>query len=443
MQERGATVAVIGSGGAEAALVHKYSKSPHVKRIIAIPGNDMMQELSEKPVETFQRVAATDTKNISKICRDNQVVLTDLRQEMAIKNGVGDALRRAGVAVVGPSRKAGLLESDKLYARELASLSEIPQPTYKGLRSIRQAYSYLLGKADRKWFVKAAGLAEGKGVISADTKGEVMEAMKRLRKDFPIASRYFLIENGIEGEEVSSFWAMDGETCVHLGDAQDHKRAFDGDIGENTGGMGAVSNPQITKDIKLEREIASIVIRTDESQRLAGESFVGVLFLGAMITEKKPRVKLLEYNARWGDPEAQVIVPGLEVDFFELGMAISEGRLHKMKIMKDNKVRVAVAGVAKGYPGDHSAANNKQIFGLEAAKKIDGVTIYGAAVKVEDEKYYANGGRLFYVVGEGDNVIEAREKAYAAMGEISIEGDNLHYRTDIGWRDVQRIQNGV
>ena len=169
-----------------------------------------------------------------------------------------------------------------------------------------------------------------------------------------------------------------------------------------------------------------------------GRPYKGILYLGGIIVNGK--VYVIEFNARWGDPEAQVVVPRMKIDLFKMGLSVVRGDIKDLKIITDEKVYVAVAGVSKGYPQDYSRVKGKQIFGLEAAETVEGVEIYGAGIKVKDKKNYADGGRLFYVVGEGSDVTQAREKAYRVMSEISIEGNNLHYRKDIGWRDVKRLR---
>ncbi|OGH18772.1 MAG: phosphoribosylamine--glycine ligase [Candidatus Levybacteria bacterium RIFCSPHIGHO2_01_FULL_40_15b] len=446
MKERGATVAIIGSGGAEAALVHKYSQSPHVDRLIVIPGNDMMREVSLKPVETFQTVKATDVGRISRICHDEGVRIADIRQERAVEADMAQILSEFDITVIGPTRRAGILEWDKTYGRAIATLADIPQPNYEVFNDINYIKEVLLRDGDRVRFVKAAGLADGKGAMRTASNEEVLRVIEKLKREYPDATFAFLFEEEVIGEEFSAFAVSDGKSFIRLGEAQDNKREYDGDLGENTGGMGANNRPIVVAETELQEGIETIFQKTFDMQRKMKQGkhpYRGVLFLGGMVTERagEKEIVLVEYNARWGDPEAQVIVPGLKVDFFELGMAIAEGRLRNLKIENDGKARVAVAGVSKGYPRDYSQVKGKEIRGFTDAKKVDGVTIYGAAVKVEEGKYFANGGRLFYVVGEGEDVIQARQRAYEAMERISVEGNNLHYRTDIGWRDVERMRN--
>ncbi|MCL5090424.1 MAG: phosphoribosylamine--glycine ligase, partial [Patescibacteria group bacterium] len=292
-------------------------------------------------------------------------------------------------------------------------------------------------------------LAEGKGALPAENNNEARERILEMAK-FKEAGEVFLVEEWLtgdeeKGEEFSSFAFCDGKNFQMIGNAQDHKRANNFDEGENTGGMGCSSPPLVlTKEIEKEikEKIFSKVLKGLASE---GRAYQGVLYLGGMIIKKKGKLcpYIIEFNARWGDPEAQVLLPGLKNDLYEVGVALSQGKIHQLKINHDHKARVVVAAASKGYPGDYSQVKGKEVFGLEEVSKIAGVRLYGAGVKKEGCHFYANGGRLFYLVGEGKNVIEARSKVYEAMAKVYIEGNNLHYRTDIGWRDVGRLRNNL
>jgi len=451
------TVVVIGSGGAESALVDKYSRSEEVGHIIAIPGNDTMQDLTHKPVTTYQDLKPDQTVEIALLVSDlneqSPIAFVDIRDESAIASGLSNQLALHKVAVVSPSQKAGQIESDKYFARVFGEYINFPQPKYQVLdftnlpygKKFPDYYDRVIEKvSDGLKFVKASGLAQGKGVIGANGREEIEQAVEQLRRNFPQASGKILIEDGMVGEEFSGFAMSNGKSYKVIGYAQDHKRAYDGDKGPNTGGMGAVSRPLIIENddwlqITVNKEIFG---RTFEGMKESGIPYKGVLFLGGMAVEKLgvnvPHV--VEFNSRWGDPEAQVLLPGIENDLFEMNSRIIRGNFRDYEVRTDNKVRVAVAGASKGYPEDYSHVTGKEIKGLDAVGDMDGVLLYGAGVVRLDGKYYANGGRLFYVVGEGDDVIEARGRVYEAMNYISIDGDNLHFRTDIGWRDVERLQ---
>jgi phosphoribosylamine--glycine ligase len=366
------------------------------------------------------------------------VDLVDVAQDSAVKAGLVNTLNLFKIPAVGPTRAAGEIEWNKQHARIFGEYHGLPQPKYMPLATEAQAEKYLDTQENTRWFVKATGLADGKGAVPATSKREVLDAIKLLKKEYPNSAKTFLIEEWIEGEEFSAFAISDSRNFKILGYAQDHKREGDGDVGENTGGMGAVSHPLLITS-EIENQTKEIFNRTITRLKDSGDPYRGVLYLGGMVKDEK--VKIIEFNARWGDPEAQVIVPGLKVDLFEMGMESARGTLRRIKISDDGKARVAVAGVARGYPRfqEYSQVQGKEIKGLDEAGKTEGVTIYGAGVKIENKKHYVKGGRLFYVVGEGQDVAQARNRAYDAMEKINIDGDNLHYRKDIGWRDVERL----
>ncbi len=440
MKERGNTVLVVDGGGRGTALVHKYSQSPYVDRIIAVPGNDWMPKVTEKPVTIFPEIKTTDTVKITTLCRERDVDLVDVAQDNAVQAGVVNMLRHFKIPVVGPTKEAGRIEWDKNYARIVGENFGLPQPKYVSVCNSQEAKKFLDSQEVARWFVKAAGLAEGKGVIPATSKKEVLSAIEWLKTEYPEASQTILIEEWLEGEEFSAFVISDGKNFKILGHAQDHKRENDGDQGENTGGMGAVSHPLLIT-LGIKRQTENIFGITLTKLRDARREYKGLLYLGGIVVDGGI-VKIIEFNARWGDPEAQVVVPGLNVDFFEMGTEAAKGTLRRIKISDDGKVRVAVAGVAKGYPRsrEYSQVQGKEIFGLKDAGKVDGVIIYGAGVKIEEGRHFVDGGRLFYVVGEGKDVLQARDRIYEAMEVVRIEGNNLHFRTDIGWRDVERLR---
>ncbi len=441
---------VVGGGGRESSLVHGYSKSPHVKRVVSVPGNDLMQDTSEKPVQIYPDLKTTDVNAILDVCKREDVDLVDVAQDNAIEVGLVDALRQKGIPVVGPTRDAGEIEWSKVFARNMGKIIGLTQPDYGVFSTMEEGVEYLLKQpVNKSWFVKADGLAEGKGVIPIEGKKEIRARIKELRDRFPDASGIYLIEDWIgkeqepyeKGEEFSYFVITDGKIFKRLGAAQDQKRLYDNDQGPNTGGMGCTSPPFLLTQKMNSIIDDEIISRVFEYLRYIGREYKGVLYLGGIYLRNRNKIYVIEFNARWGDPEAQVVVPSLTTDLYELGIAVSDGRLRKIKVGVDGKYRIAVAGVAKGYPYNHGGVKGKEIFGIDDARKMDGVTIYGAGVAKVEGKYYVNGGRLFYVVGEGDSLIEVRGKVYEAMKRIRVEGDNLHYRTDTGLRDAGRFRN--
>ena len=433
-KEHGQTVLVVDGGGRGAVLVDKYRQSKQVGKILVVPGNDLMQLNTKKEVITFPNLKTTSVAEILEIAKLEKVDLVDVAQDNAIEVGLVDELIINGIPVVGPTRAAGQIEWDKAWSRMFMGKYSIPSPKYQVFYTEKDGIDFVKSSSGKSWFVKASGLAEGKGAIPANNKKEAIEAIKQMKK-FGRAGETYLLEEWLQGEEFSVFALSDGENFQVVGYAQDHKRVNDGDHGPNTGGMGCVSNPLIV-DRSIKYQVSSIMEKAVKALKKEGRPYVGVLYLGGMIVDNK--VNVLEFNARWGDPEAQVIIPSIKNDFFELADAIIMGELNEIKIETDKKVRVVVAATAKGYPTDYSKVKGKKVLGIEKAQKTS-AKVYGAGIKKNGRDWVVNGGRVLYTVGEGKDVIDAREKAYRAMAQISIEGDNLHYRTDIGWRDMARL----
>jgi len=442
-------VVVVDGGGRGSALVDAYSRSSHVKRVLAVPGNDLMQSVSEKPVEIFPRLKTTDVSEIIDICKQEHVDLVDVAQDNAVEAGLVDALMQKGIPVVGPTRKAGEIEWSKTYARKLGKQIGLPQPEFGVFTTMTEGIEYVLEQPDYKnWFVKADGLAEGKGVTPIENKNEVEARIRELQRKFPAPASTYLIEDWIgreqepyeTGEEFSYFVITDGKVFKKLGVAQDQKRLFDKDEGPNTGGMGSTSPPYLVNEEISSQTEKKIIKPVFEDFKQLGITYKGILYLGAIYLPNRRKVYIIEFNARWGDPEAQVILPGLQTDLFELGQSVVNQDLNGIEIKTDGKYRVAIAGVSVGYPGDYSDVVGKEIWGIDQVMKTDGIKFYGAGIKKEGRKYYVSGGRLFYIVGEGKNPIEARERAYGAMAEVGVEGNNLHFRTDTAWRDVERFR---
>ncbi len=442
-------VAVIDCDGRGAALVRAYAKSHNVESIIAIPGNDLMKICTDKSVRTFPTVNTTSITDIVKICKLNSVSFVDVAQDDAVAKGLVDILRKkvATLCVLGPTKAAGEIEWSKAYARQLGTKHSLPQPKYQICNSEEQGIAYMRSlPKDTPVFVKASGLAKGKGSIPAETFKEAVTAIKSMTS-FGNAGKTFLIEHWLRNEdssnaeEFSSFAITDGITVKILGNAQDHKRAYNNDQGPNTGGMGCSTPPLVINDhiASKTEDIFNTIVKGLYTE---GRQYTGILYLGGILQYQQNKLvpNIVEWNARWGDPEAQVIVPGIKNDILELGYSVVTHTIKDHAIQSDGKARVVVAGVSKGYPADYSAVIGKQIYGLDNVMNMEGIEVYGAGVSVQDGKHYATGGRLFYIVGEGRNVLEARLKAYAAIGHVSIEGDNLHYRDDIGWRDVARLR---
>ncbi len=442
------TVMIIDGGGRGSALVAKYAQSPFVKKIVVIPGNDLMQKISKKPVETFPLLKTSSVNEIVALCKERNVALVDVAQDNAIASKLVDLLEKEGIPVIGPSWLAGQIEWSKSFARICLLKKGIKQPFFRICHSTDEGIAFIESQPDQPWFIKADGLCEGKGSLPASNNDEACKQILALSQ-FGEAGKVFLIEKWLggrdtKGEEFSVLTLTDGKDFKIVGTAQDHKRVFDFDQGDNTGSMGSSSSPLLLHAV-LMQDVTKIIAQTLEALREEGVIYKGILYLNGMVLFENGKYVpyVIEYNARWGDPEAQVLLPGIQNDLFLLSKAVIEGNLRKTPIVLDKKVRVAVAGTTRGYPGDYTNAKGKQIFGIDEASRLPNVQILPAAITQKNGKQYANGGRLFYVVGEGKDTISARHYAYAAMSLISVEGNNLHYRTDIGWRDVQRLREGV
>ncbi|MDP3955319.1 MAG: phosphoribosylamine--glycine ligase [bacterium] len=429
------TVLVVDGGGRGAALVDKYARSKKVGKILVVPGNDLMQINTKKPVVTYQHLKTTSVPEILKICKKEKVDLVDVAQDNAVEAGLVDRLVESGINAFGPTRKAGQIEWDKAWARDFMRKYKIPYPEYYIFASEKAGIEFVKSKPNKQWFVKASGLAEGKGAIPASNVLEAISAIRQMKK-FGKSGEIYLLEEWLIGEEFSAIAFCDGNDFAVIGYAQDHKRVYDGDKGPNTGGMGCVSNPLII-DGKIKKQVEKIFKQSVIGLKNEGRSYRGVLFLGGIVVKQK--VSAIEFNARWGDPEAEVLLPGVENDLYDISMAIISGNIKKINLKIDKKVRVAVAACSLGYPVDYSKIKGKKVLGIEDVIKA-GAKVYGAGIKKVEESYVVNGGRVLYIVGEGKNVVEARKKAYKAMKFISIEGNNLHFRTDIGWRDLERMK---
>lgn len=447
MKSKNNTVLIIDSGGRGAALVAKYLQSKYVGRVIAIPGNDLMRINTSKPVLIYPYLKTTSIPEILEVCLKERVSLVDVVQDNAVEAGLVDVLIKNNIQAVGPTKLAGQIEWDKAWARNFGKRHNIPQPVFEICNSPKEGFNFLKSQPDQSWFIKASGLAEGKGALSARSNKEARKMVKEMAR-FGKSGKTFLIEKWLKSEdnepaeEFSMFVVCDGKHYKIIGSAQDHKRVNNFDEGENTGGMGCSSSPLVLTP-QIRKAIETKIIKpTIKGLREENIAYKGILYLGGIIIKHKGQLVpyVIEFNARWGDPEAEVILPGITNDLFEINMAILEGNVNKVNIQTDHKSRVVITAVSKGYPTNYEKVKGKEVFGLDEARKIKGVRLYGAGIKVIGKKYYAYGGRLFYIVGEGKSIIQARQKAYEAIALVHIDGNNLHYRTDIGWRDVQRLQ---
>jgi phosphoribosylamine---glycine ligase len=420
-------ILLLGSGGREHALAWKMAASPLVDRIICAPGNAGIAREAE-----CVTLDIADHAAVVAFCRAKGIDFVVVGPEAPLCAGIVDDLEAAGIKAFGPSRAAARLEGSKGFTKDLCRANGIPTAAYERFRTADPAKAYARARGT-PLVVKADGLAAGKGVIVAESLGEAEAAIDMIfGGGLGDAGAELVIEEFLDGEEASFFALCDGETAIPLAAAQDHKRAFDGDKGPNTGGMGAYSPAPIIDAAMSARVMDEIVLPTLRAMTAMGAPYRGVLFAGLMITTAGP--KLIEYNVRFGDPECQVLMLRLMSDLLPALLATRDGMLKSIDLRWYPQPALSVVMAARGYPGSY--AKGSVIEGLDAAAAVEGVEIFHAGTKQDAGRILANGGRVLDVCALGDTVGEARARAYEAISRIRWpEG---FCRTDIGWRAVER-----
>ncbi|MFN3286228.1 MAG: phosphoribosylamine--glycine ligase [bacterium] len=415
-------VLVVGSGGREHALVWALSRSPLVQAVYCAPGNPGMREARRVPV------SSSDVPGLVAAARDLRPDLVVVGPEDPLARGLVDALQAEGFRVFGPTRAAARIEWSKVYAKELLSRAGVPQPEHRSFDSPEEAVRWVRSVGGR-CVVKADGLAAGKGALVCADPEEAEEAVRSLMVEgrFGQAGRRVVVEEYLDGEEASALAFVDGECVVPMVLAQDHKRLLDGDRGPNTGGMGAVAPLSHLPPSLSERVRREILEPAAEALCRDGAPFRGVLYAGLMLTREGPKV--LEFNARFGDPEAQVLLPLLESDVVEVLVATCEGRLGDVRLRWKPKAAVCVVAAAEGYPD--SPVKGRTVHGLDTELPED-TLVFCAGVDEQDGRLVTSGGRVLNAVGLGPDVRSAREAAYRVFGQVGFEG--MHYRRDIGLR---------
>ena len=414
-------ILLLGSGGREDALAWRLRQSPSCDALIAAPGNPGIARWAE-----CVGVDPCDREAVTQLARDRSVDLVVIGPEAPLVAGVGDALRSAGFAVFGPNAAAAQLEGSKGFTKDLCEANGIPTAGYERTERAGDALA-ALDRFGLPVVVKADGLAAGKGVTVAMTRGEAEEAILAAG-DSPL-----VIEEFLEGEEASLFALVDGETAVLFATAQDHKRVGDGDTGPNTGGMGAYSPAPVLNPELAKRAMDEIVRPTARALAAAGTPFSGVLYAGLMLTAEGP--KLIEYNVRFGDPECEAIMPRVEGDFARLLLSVAMGRLAEAQPELSDKFAVTVVVAARGYPGTPAAGG--VIRQIEAAEQVEGVTVFHAGTSQGEQGLVAKGGRILAVTAVAETVGAARARAYRAVDQIDF-ADGFH-RRDIAWRELERV----
>ncbi|MBF0570859.1 MAG: phosphoribosylamine--glycine ligase [Candidatus Omnitrophica bacterium] len=413
-------VLVIGSGGREHALCWKIKQSPKVKRLYCAPGNGGIARIAE-----CVGIAADDVQGLLQFALSKKIDLTIVGPEASLVAGVVDIFVQKGLKIFGPSQAASQLEGSKVFAKEFMQRRHIPTAVYKVFNDPALAVTYLQ-QAKFPLVVKADGIAAGKGVyVCADIKA-AKKAIEEImvQKIFAVAGDRIVIEECLQGPEVSLLAVCDGKHFLVLPTSQDHKRIFDDDLGPNTGGMGAFSpSPLVTVEV-LDQIIARIIEPTIRGMYQEGNPFKGVLFAGLMLTSDGP--KALEFNVRFGDPETQSILPRLQSDIVELFLAACDGRLHEIKVKWDESSCVCIVIASGGYPGKYQ--NGFVINGLDGVKEEDAV-VFHAGTKNDGGTLVTNGGRVLSVVSLGRNLEAAAVKAYNNVSKI--EFDHMFFRRDI------------
>ena len=421
-------ILIIGSGGREHALVWKIAQSPLAEKIYCAPGNGGIADLAE-----LVDIKADDVEKLLEFAIKEEIDFTVVGPEAPLAAGIVDRFREQGLKIFGPNKKASVLESSKVFAKELMKKYEIPTADF-WIFSDQQAALDFVRAQSRPLVIKADGLCAGKGVFVCPGLEEQENAIKSIFTDkiFGTQANSIIIEELLEGEEASIIVISDSINFVTMASSQDHKRIFDDDQGPNTGGMGAYS-PAPVIDSELLRKIqTSIISPTIQGMRKEGSIFSGVLYAGIMVTASGPKV--LEFNVRFGDPETQAILPRLKSDLLQVLMKAEQGKLSGISLDWDERDCVCVVLASGGYPGNYE--KGKAISGLNNFENEKDVVVFHAGTKKENGRFLTSGGRVLGVTGLGANIKEAMEKTYSAVSKISF--DKMFFRRDIAARALNR-----
>ena len=416
-------VLIVGSGGREHAIAYKVAQSSRVDRIYCAPGNAGIAEYAK-----LVPISASDYEALADFAVSHQVDLTVIGMDDPLVGGIVDVFESRGLRVFGPRAEAAMLEGSKAFAKDLMKKYSIPTAQYEVFEDKDKAEEYLRTQAKFPIVLKASGLALGKGVLICRDLEEALQGTEEIMgvKKFGSAGDQMVIEEFMTGREVSVLSFVDGKTVKEMASAQDHKRAGDGDTGLNTGGMGNFSpSPFYTKEIQ-EYCQKHIFQPTVDAMRAEGKEFRGVIFFGLMLTEDGPKV--LEYNCRFGDPEAQVVLPRMENDIVDVFEACIDGTLDQIDLKFRDEACVCVVLASDGYPLSYE--KGKEIRGLEQFKDRDGYFCFHAGTAFRDGKIVTNGGRVLGITALGENLKEARANAYRAVEWVDF--DNKYFRHDIG-----------
>jgi len=421
-------VLVVGGGGREHAICWKLSKSPNVKKIYAAPGNAGIGTLAE-----CVDIKIDDLAGLAQFAAQNGVDLTVVGPELPLTLGIVDHFESRKLKIFGPSKEASLIEGSKAFAKEFMHKHHIPTASYRIFSEHFEALDFIKS-AGYPLVVKADGLAAGKGAVICRNITEAVDTIEKImvQKVFGSAGLKLVIEEYLEGEEVTVMAFTDGKTIVPMIPSQDHKQIYDADEGPNTGGMGAYAPTSIVGNKMLKTICDEILEPTVHGLAAENRTYKGVLYCGLMVTGRG--VKVLEYNCRFGDPETQVVLPLLDTDLVEVFNNIAEGYLNIDEIKWSEKSAVTVVLASEGYPGKYDVG--KAIDGLNSVDQ-DNEIVFHAGTKLEGGKYLTNGGRVLNATAFGDGLKAAIANAYKLVRKLNFEG--MYYRSDIGWRSQNRI----
>ena len=414
---------MIGGGGREHALIRKLKESPRVETIYCAPGNGGISRDAQ-----CVAISAMDIDSVVQFAQENPVDLVFVAPDDPLAAGMVDALEAAGIRAFGPSKLAAEIESSKVFSKNLMKKYGIPTARYEVFDAPETALSYILEQNAWPAVIKADGLALGKGVVIAQNEAEARDALHSMMEDkiFGESGSRVVVEEFLTGPEVSVLAFTDGETVRPMVSSMDHKRAYDGDKGPNTGGMGTISpNPYYTAEI-AKRCMEEIFLPTVRAMQQEGRPFKGCLYFGLMLTPNGPKV--IEYNSRFGDPETQVVLPRLKTPLIEIVEAVVNGTLAQQEIEWEDNACACVVMASGGYP--KSYPKGLEITGLDDNGQIPGVTVYHAGTSYKDGKFFTAGGRVLGVTACGNTLAAALQKAYDGVHRIHFEG--AHYRKDIG-----------
>lgn len=420
------TVLVVGSGGREHSLAWKLAQSPQVDKVYCAPGNDGMNNVAETVNINF-----TDADGLVKFAKDKKIDLTVIGQEAASEAGVVDKFQEFGLKIFGPTKSAAIIETSKAFSKELMDKQNIPTAKFKNFDNFSNALEYVKSRP-LPIVIKADGLATGKGVTVAQTYAEAEEAINNimLKKIFGDSGDRIVIEDFLYGQEVSTHALCDGKTAVMFPSSQDHKQIYDGDKGPNTGGMGVIAPvPWVTKK-NLEDTKYKVVLPALEGLKNENKEFKGCLYPGLMVD--KDEINVIEFNSRFGDPEAETYMRLIDCDFYQLLENCASGKLKEEDISWKDGFAACVVIASKGYPA--SSSKGDVITGLDEAEKIEDVVIFHAATAKKDGQTLTAGGRVLNVTATGATLDDALNKAYEAVSLIRFDG--MQYRTDIGKRQL-------